>query len=56
MERICFLLSETTLPIGKIAEMSGYENANHLRLLFKEEFKMTMTEYRNQFCTVSEQN
>jgi LacI family transcriptional regulator len=54
MERICFLLSETTLPIGKIAEMSGYENANHLRLLFKEEFKMTMTEYRNQFCTVSE--
>ncbi|MDR2707018.1 MAG: substrate-binding domain-containing protein [Planctomycetaceae bacterium] len=56
MERICFLLSETILPIGKIAEMSGYENANHLRLLFKEEFKMSMTEYRNKFCTLSEQN
>lgn len=55
MERICFLLSETTIPINKIAEMSGYENANHLRLLFKEKFSMTMTEYRNQFCTISEQ-
>ncbi|MDR2438067.1 MAG: DNA-binding transcriptional regulator [Planctomycetaceae bacterium] len=53
LERICFLLSGTTLSITKIAEMSGYENANHLRLLFKEKFKMTMTEYRNQFCTTS---
>jgi LacI family transcriptional regulator len=56
MERICFLLSETTLSISKIAEMSGYENANHLRLFFKEEFKMSMTEYRNKFCSLSEQN
>jgi LacI family transcriptional regulator len=54
MERICFLLSETTLSINKIAEMSGYENANHLRLLFKEEFNMSMTEYRNKFCKIND--
>ncbi|MDR3198600.1 MAG: DNA-binding transcriptional regulator [Planctomycetaceae bacterium] len=56
MERICFLLSETTLPINEIAVISGYENANHLRLLFKEKFKMTMTEYRNKFSAISEQH
>ena len=48
MSRICSLLTETETPINQIAEMSGFENANHLRIIFKKEFGMTMTEYRQQ--------
>lgn len=49
MERIKSLLIETDLPINRIAEMSGYENANHLRIVFKQEFNMSMTDFRQQF-------
>lgn len=48
MQRIKSLLSETDLTINQIAKMSGYENANHLRIVFKNEFRMTMTEFRDR--------
>ena len=48
MVRICSLLRETETPINMIAEMSGFENANHLRIIFKKEYGLTMTEYRQQ--------
>lgn len=48
MERIKSLLLETNLPINQIAKMSGYENANHLRIIFKQEFGMSMTDYRQR--------
>lgn len=48
MSRIRSLLRETDLSINAIAEMSGFENANHLRIIFKKEFGVTMTEYRQQ--------
>lgn len=49
MERIKSLLIETDLTIIRIAEMSGYENANHLRIIFKKECNMSMTEYRSRY-------
>lgn len=49
IERIKSLLVETDLTIVRIAEMSGYESANHLRIIFKKECKMSMTEYRNRY-------
>lgn len=46
LERIKALLVETDLPIKRIAEMSGYLDINHLRMIFKKALNMSMVEYR----------
>ena len=42
------LLSHTQLPIGRIAEKSGYANANRLSHLFHERFGMSMSDWRHR--------
>lgn len=46
MQFICQLLRETELSVNEIAFRCGFENANHLGLIFKKEFGQTMGEYR----------
>lgn len=46
IKQIRHLVIESDLPFNAIAEMSGFENANYMRTIFKEEFGMSMTEYR----------
>ncbi len=48
MSRIRSLLRETDLSINAVAELGGFENANHLRIIFKKQFGITMTEFRRQ--------
>lgn len=48
LEKIKSLLVETDLTVNRIAEMSGYIDTNHLRMIFKRAFKMSMTDYRKQ--------
>lgn len=45
----CRLLSNTKLPVEKIAEMSGYSDRKHFGQIFKETFGMTPSAYRKVF-------
>ena len=46
MERVFSLLSGTDLPLGIIADMSGFGSAVELRQIFKARTEMSMTEWR----------
>lgn len=48
MEAIRRLVAQTDTPFGKIATLSGLESAAHLGEIFKKEFGMTMSRYRDQ--------
>ena len=48
LESIRKLVAHTATPFGQIALLSGLENATHLGAIFKNEFGMTMGEYREQ--------
>lgn len=56
MKQIRFLVIESDLSFNAIAEMSGFENANYMRAIFKQEFGTTMTEYRNAHQPGSDTN
>lgn len=40
------MLKRTKNPIGKIAELCGFDNPNYLKTLFKHRFGITMRDYR----------
>ena len=46
MERVCSLLTETTLPIGEISQKCGFNRESHLAFLFRKHHGMTMSQYR----------
>lgn len=46
MKHIRYLVTESDLSFNAIAKMSGFENANFLRTIFKGEFGISMSEYR----------
>ena len=48
LDRVKSLLSQTSLPLKKIAEMSGFNNPNYLNVAFKREIGVTPGEYRQQ--------
>ena len=48
IESIRKLVAHTATPFGRIAVLSGLESATHLGEIFKAEFGMTMSEYREQ--------
>lgn len=47
MRTIRDLVARTELPFREIAAQCGFECANHLGIIFKREFGVTMGEYRN---------
>ena len=46
LDRVKGLLTQTELPLKKIAEMAGFNNPNYLNVAFKREIGMTPGEYR----------
>lgn len=42
------LVSQTDQPFTQIASRCGFTNANHLGIIFKKRFGMTMSDYRTQ--------
>ncbi|MDO5581438.1 MAG: substrate-binding domain-containing protein [Planctomycetia bacterium] len=46
MRKIRSMLEETDHSVNEIARISGFENANYLGKIFKEEFGLTLGEYR----------
>ena len=49
METIRALVSQTGQPFTQIASRCGFTSANHLGIIFRERFGMTMSDYRKQF-------
>jgi LacI family transcriptional regulator len=48
LARVRNLLLQTPLPLERIAEISGFSNANYLSVAFKREMGLTPGEYRHQ--------
>ena len=48
LEKVRSLLTTTRLPIEDITHKCGFENANHLKNIFKREFGMTMRDCRDR--------
>jgi len=48
MDTIRALVSQTNQPFTQIASRCGFTNANHLGIIFKARFGMTMSDYRRQ--------
>ena len=48
LERAKVLLSNTRLPISKVAENAGYPTQNHFSRAFRKEMGTTPTDYRNE--------
>jgi LacI family transcriptional regulator len=46
LDRVKGLLTQTSLPLKKIAEMTGFNNPNYLNVAFKREIGLTPGEYR----------
>jgi LacI family transcriptional regulator len=46
LQRVCALLSETSLRIGEIARECHFARQSHLAFLFRKHHGMTMSEYR----------
>jgi LacI family transcriptional regulator len=49
METLRALVSQTDQPFTRIAQRCGFTSANHLGIIFKERFGMTMSDFRKQF-------
>lgn len=45
-ETLAQMLADTDEPVGLIAEQSGFSSHSHFNTLFREKYKMTLTEYR----------
>ncbi|MDD3586980.1 MAG: helix-turn-helix transcriptional regulator, partial [Thermoguttaceae bacterium] len=54
MNTIRSMVARTTLPFNEIALQCGFESGNHLGILFKKHFGMTMTEYRSRATSENE--
>jgi len=48
LERVKGLLTQTELPLKKIAEMTGFNGPNYLNVAFKREIGITPGEFRHQ--------
>ena len=48
MDTIRTLVTQTDQPFTKIARRCGFASANHLGIIFKDSFGMTLTEFRKQ--------
>ena len=46
LERVCALLTETSLSIGEIASQCDFARESHLAFLFRKQHDMTMSQYR----------
>ncbi len=53
IERICELLTETTLPVKQIAEITGFETSKHIARYFSREKGMNLQEFRKSFGKAS---
>lgn len=46
--RVCTLLNESDLSIGKITRICGFESESYLGRIFKKRFGMTMSQFRRE--------
>lgn len=51
MEHAAFLLSNTALPIATIAQQCGVLDDNYFTKLFKRQYEMTPTQFRESICS-----
>jgi LacI family transcriptional regulator len=51
MDTIRALVGETAAPFTQIAKRCGFTSANHLGIIFKSRFGMTMSDYRKTLST-----
>ena len=47
MDKACFMLATTSLPVGRVAELVGYGDTNHFAKTFRRETGFSPTAYRN---------
>ncbi|MGG4143747.1 helix-turn-helix domain-containing protein [Paenibacillus algorifonticola] len=52
LKAVCHALAESTQSIEKIAQQTGFANANYLHAVFRKRFDMTPSEYRAQQMTI----
>ena len=50
MEHAAFLLANTVLPVSTIATQCGILDDNYFTRLFKRQYQMTPTQFRNSIC------
>lgn len=46
LEKVCELLRETLMPIGRIGELCGFNNETYLKNLFRKRFGCSMRDWR----------
>ena len=46
LEKACSLLSDANLSIGEVSSLTGFKDFRYFGQIFKNEYKMTPTEYR----------
>jgi len=46
LSRVCDMLAKTSTPLELVGGMCGFQNAKHLKTLFKRTYSQTMGEYR----------
>ncbi|MBR2045738.1 MAG: helix-turn-helix transcriptional regulator, partial [Agathobacter sp.] len=51
MEHAAFLLSNTALPVSTIAQLCGVLDDNYFTKLFKRQYNMTPTQFRDSICS-----
>ena len=56
MQQAFGLLTNTTLPVGQVAEQVGYENYSYFLTLFRRVAGMTPSQYREKYSTIKEES
>lgn len=49
LQRICYYLQYTDLPIEEVSRKMGYQDRSSFNRIFKRAFQMTPTQYRTQY-------
>ena len=56
MQQAFGLLTNTTLPVGQVAEQGGYENYSYFLTLFRRVSGMTPSQYREKYSNIKEES
>ena len=56
MQQAFGLLTNTTLPVGQVAEQVGYENYSYFLTLFRRVAGMTPSQYREKYSNIKEES
>ena len=56
MQQAFGLLTNTSLPVGQVAEQVGYENYSYFLTLFRRVSGMTPSQYREKYSNIKEES